>query len=191
MSPRVPRLTRPLAVLVASAAVLLGLAASIAPSAEGATARRGDTTFVPAASWAGPLVASGYAVDAILPARLRPPAVAFPVRSGRISRSTGGVSGHIEHRGGIRVRRGGGSATFVDLKAVFARRSYVSARSGTARLRFLELSKPRVRASGGRLSVASSARLSAAAATVLNAVFATNRFNPTQPVGRVTLSVRR
>jgi hypothetical protein len=189
MSLPVPRLRRALAVIVLSAAVL-GVLVPASALAQNVRAR-GETTLQPSASFGGSLVASGYTLDAQLPARLRPPVIAFPVRSGRLRRSGGRLRGLVNHRGGVRFRRGAATASVTDPTLVLGRSSYVSGRLGAGRVRFLELSSPRLRSSRGRLSVSADARLSATAATALNVVFTTNRFGPGPRLGRLTLRVRR
>lgn len=190
MSKRPTRARRSLAVLLATVALVL---VALPASASAQVRIRGvETTLSPAPVFSQTLSDNGYTLNVVSPAGPRPPLIVFPITSGRVGLvGTRRIRGFVNHAGGVAISRSGVSSALTNFKVTFTRRPFIGARSGVNRIKFLNLTTLRARATRTRLIVVADASLNVQGAVALNRAFSTTNFTTNLPVGQVTMEIRR
>lgn len=175
-------------VLALSASALL---IALPASAQGKRVRGVETSLLPNDAFASSLEDNGYVLNVVAPGAARAPYIAFPITSGRVSVIRGRVvRGFVNHAGGLAFTRDGLASSVTNFKLILGRRTFLGARIGVNRVKFLNLTGATARRSATRIVITADAGLSTEGAIALNRAFSTTNFNTDQPVGRVTVEIR-
>jgi hypothetical protein len=180
------RLRLPLVAVLAALAML-------AVTATGAHAKTiklkgDDTTLALDSGTASALTGAGYTLAPAGAARAQTDgSIVFPITRGRVKAKT--LAGYIAHSGGLSILKG--NVKVVVRSFVIrtdAKRPFLTARAGKARIRLLNLSGIERRNSHGKIVVTAKATLAKRAAKALNRAFGTTLFKPGLPIGTATVT---
>jgi hypothetical protein len=183
--------TRTGSVLVAATLVgATGVAAAPAAAAPVAVGA-GTTSLTLTSATAKALKGLGVSATVIRPGSAKGATLAFPVTGGRIDPKT--AVGTLNHRGGLRLKKGGRQVRLTDFRVTVGRRSTISAKvNGGARASVFALvvGKARVASSGAEARVSRlRVHLTTAGAGALNATFRTHAFRSRQLIASARTAV--
>ena len=175
--------------LVLAAFAALALIAAPAASAADAKLAGGATTLKLDAGLAAALQDADVVVAPVEPANAGKRGVAFPITGGTLDPKT--AAGRIDHAGGLSITAGSTQVKLTDFRIKVGKRVSLSALVGRSRLKILNLSLARAKATrdGFALRIRGvRAYLTRGAAKALNSAFKTHLFRRGIKVGKASVS---
>lgn len=175
------------AATLAGAAGVAAAPASAAPVAVGT----GTTSLTLTSATAKALKGLGVSATVIGPGTAKGATLAFPVTGGRIDPKT--AVGTLNHRGGLRLKKGGRQVRLTDFRVTVGRTSTISAKvNGGARASVFALvvGKAKIASSGAETRVSRlRVHLTTTGAGALNATFRTHAFRSRQLIASAKTAV--